>query len=173
MRCGGLPARAKWPPPRAGHLDRARSVQMAAPSGRHREENDAFCAFARWSQRALLRCRIFFLPSITFSRSLGLYLSLSLSSFSLHRPSRPRSPFALTFLRGRRQLPQAGEVRRPRRARGVVEVVGGNEVSSDTSSSMKRRQEGRGLDVPDPSPRAPGALSRTLWRKWGVRGGRF
>ena len=28
------PARAKWPPPRAGHLARARSSEMASPSGR-------------------------------------------------------------------------------------------------------------------------------------------
>ena len=32
-------------------------------------------------------------------------------------------PWFSHFFRGRRQLPQAGEVRRPRRA-GVVEVVG-------------------------------------------------
>ena len=74
----------------------------------------------------------FFPPLLSLDPLVFISLSLSLSSFSLHRPSRPRSPFALTFLRGRRQLPQAGEVRRPRRARGVVEVVGENEVSSDT-----------------------------------------
>ena len=33
---------------------------------------------------------------------------LFLSSFSLHRSSRPRSPFCADFFRGRRQLPQAG-----------------------------------------------------------------
>ena len=50
---------------------------------------------------------------------------LFLSSFSLHRSSRPRSPFCADFFRGRRQLPQAGEVRRPRTGPcGVVEVVG-------------------------------------------------
>ena len=41
-------------------------------------------------------------------------------------------PWFSTVCRGRRQLPLAGEVRRPRRARGVVEVVGRMEVSSDT-----------------------------------------
>ena len=34
------------------------------------------------------------------------------------------SPWSSFLFRGRRQLPQAGEVRRPRRARGVVEVDG-------------------------------------------------
>ena len=33
-------------------------------------------------------------------------------------------PWFSHFFRGRRQLPQAGEVRRPRRAAGVVDVVG-------------------------------------------------
>ena len=42
------------------------------------------------------------------------------------------SAFSYFVFRGRRQLPQAGEGRRPRRARGVVEVVGRIEVSSDT-----------------------------------------
>ena len=50
-----------------------------------------------------------FPPLSSFSPS----LSLSLSSFSFYRSSRPRSPLALTFFRGRRQLPQVGEVRRP------------------------------------------------------------
>ena len=40
--------------------------------------------------------------------SIFLFLSLSLSSFPLSRSFRSRSPPALTILRGRRQLPQAG-----------------------------------------------------------------
>ena len=44
-----------------------------------------------------------------FASSRSLILRrLFLSSFSLHRSSRPRSPFCADFFRGRRQLPQAG-----------------------------------------------------------------
>ena len=75
------------------------------------KENDAFGAFAG---RSLLPFP--FLPLSRFSvfPAFSFFaLSFSLSSFSLYRSSRSRSPFALTFFRGRRQLPQAGEVRRP------------------------------------------------------------
>ena len=57
------------------------------------------------------------------SISFFLALLVSLSSFSLSRLLDIAPPFALTRFRGRRQLPQAVEVRRPRRA-GVVDVVG-------------------------------------------------
>ena len=70
------------------------------------KEKDVFGAFAG---RSLFPFP--FLPLSRFSPSLSF--SLSLSSFSLYRSPRSRSPLALTFFRGRRQLPQAGEVRRP------------------------------------------------------------
>ena len=127
----------------------------------NREENAAFCAFARWAlslvqaKRSLtfFFCSIAFFDPLIFSvlqggvenmkdnkvfyafaywilfaflflqfSSLSLFpafsfLALSFSFRFLYRSSRSRSPLALTFFRGRRQLPQAGEVRRPRRAR--------------------------------------------------------
>ena len=47
---------------------------------------------------------IYFFASLHFL----ILRRLFLSSFSLHRSSRPRSPFCADFFRGRRQLPQAG-----------------------------------------------------------------
>ena len=55
-----------------------------------------------------------------------------------------------TLFRGRRQLPQAGEVRLPRRA-GVVDVVG-RISSSLTSSHRKRRPRGGGWGHHGPAP---------------------
>ena len=55
--------------------------------------------------------------SLFLALLVSLSLSLSLSSFPLYRYSRHCSPFALTRFRGRRQLPQAGEVRRPQGGR--------------------------------------------------------
>ena len=72
--------------------------------------------------------------SLSFPSLFPLRLSRFLFSFVFSRSYRMGdawfSPFDFRSLgfsyifRGRRQLPQAGEVRRPRRARGVVDVVG-------------------------------------------------
>ena len=103
---------------------------------------------------------LFFLVSSIFSLSLSL--SLSLSSFplsGLSRSSRFRSPLALTLFRGRRQLPQAGEVRRPRgpawRACGWRQSSG----SCGFETRRKTRQEREGAEpVQVHSPRPPGSF---------------
>ena len=64
-------------------------------------ENEAFGAFARWS-----------LPLVQAKRNLR----------SLKSATSAGDPLISSFKRGRRQLPQAGEVRRPRR-RGVVSLL--------------------------------------------------
>ena len=71
--------------------------------------------------------------------------------------------------RGRRQMPQAWEVRRPRRA-GVVDVVG-RISSSLTSSHRKRRPRGGGWARHIPAPAPPRArFCDTSRAEWGVRG---
>ena len=64
--------------------------------------------------------------------------------------------FSLLF-RGRRQLPQAGEVRRPRRA-GVASVwveTGSESCVFETHRETRQEREGAGK-TQGPSPRPPG-----------------
>ncbi len=91
--------------------------RFSGPPIENIKKSEVFCVFAQWFLFPFP-----FLPLSSFSLfpALSFFaLSFSLYIFVLfiYRSSRPRFPLALAFFRGRRQLPQAGEVRRPRRAR--------------------------------------------------------
>ena len=102
--------------PGAGETQLFQSIEVHSFSGppiENIKKSEVFCVFAQWFLFPFP-----FLPLSSFSLfpALSFFaLSFSLSIFVLfiYRSSRPRSPLALAFFRGRRQLPQAGEVRRP------------------------------------------------------------
>ena len=84
--------------------------------------------------------------------------------------------FVNAFLRGRRQLPQAGEVRRPQRAGVVCLCIIRVECFWFVAIAFNETREGRGWLVPSTQPRPPGpAFAIPLERNggsgaWGAGG---
>ena len=120
----------------------------------------------RQPSNPLVHCRPCFFSEICFvyfsvSLAFSLFFRFCLSSFSTSLP------FCVGALfRGRRQLPQAGEVRRPP---GPACVRQWRYVFKNTMVKSKRRQGAAGST--SSSPRPPrGRFCDTSRAKWGVRG---